>query len=201
MSEVGRRRVGPLLAATAADAAVTAALVRRMEREYETKDSFTAPTVGAMYLIYATNAGLFAWALSRRAWPLPVPAGIAAAARIAVAMGGLLALAGMGRFESAAQISGTTPGRLQTSGIYRFSRNPQYLGLTVVLGGAALARRSGFGALLAAGAAATYRRWVRAEEQHLVRLFGSEYEAYVQRTSRWIGVVRRSHKRGAAVPT
>ncbi len=95
--------------------------------------------------------------------------------------------AGMGRFAGPRQLSATRAGALVTSGVYRFSRNPQYAGYVLQLAGLALARRSAVAAALAAGPAAAFRWWVPVEERHLAREFGDTYRAYKARAPRWLG--------------
>jgi protein-S-isoprenylcysteine O-methyltransferase Ste14 len=72
-------------------------------------------------------------------------------------------------------------------GLYRFTRNPMYVGvLTVILGIAAL-HRSPAVVAYAAVVATGFHLFVRLyEEPHLRRVFGAEYEAYCARVSRWL---------------
>lgn len=77
---------------------------------------------------------------------------------------------------------------LVTTGPFAWSRNPIYLGNTVALSGAGLAFANPWliaAALLAA--AATGHLAIRREEAHLAQLFGEEWQAYCQRTRRWLG--------------
>lgn len=76
---------------------------------------------------------------------------------------------------------------LVTSGIYRLTRNPMYLGLFLVLLSAAI----GLGhplALLAAVLFVPYmtRFQIRPEERALRARFGEAFEAYTRRTRRWL---------------
>jgi protein-S-isoprenylcysteine O-methyltransferase Ste14 len=81
--------------------------------------------------------------------------------------------------------------RLVSDGIFRVSRNPMYLGLSLLLIG---------WALWLGGASAwcipplfmvlITRVQIIPEEQALGRLFGEPYVAYRQRTARWLGVRR-----------
>lgn len=89
--------------------------------------------------------------------------------------------------------SGTTihtfgrPSRLLTEGIYRFTRNPIYLGFAAILLGAWLL----MGALSAAVGELLFvivadRWYIRFEETTLVKKFGQKYEKYKSKTRRWI---------------
>lgn len=46
--------------------------------------------------------------------------------------------------------------------------------------------------MLAAGVWTTYHRWIPAEEDHLARMFGTEYTTYQACAARWIGSPRTS---------
>jgi protein-S-isoprenylcysteine O-methyltransferase Ste14 len=79
------------------------------------------------------------------------------------------------------------PKRVVTRGLYRYTRNPMYVGvLTVIVGWAAI---FGSPAIAAYGAvvAAAFHTFVRLyEEPHLRSLFGAEYEDYCRRVGRWL---------------
>ncbi|MBI4402196.1 MAG: isoprenylcysteine carboxylmethyltransferase family protein [Nitrospirae bacterium] len=89
------------------------------------------------------------------------------------------------------------PRRLVVQGLYRFVRNPMYLGaVTILLGEAALFRSP---SLLLYGAAC----WLGShlfvllyEEPTLRRMFGAEYDAYCQTVPRWLPRWRRSRAKG-----
>lgn len=78
------------------------------------------------------------------------------------------------------------PNRIVDTGIYRFVRNPIYLGHLIFVLGLALTLQS----WLAYGVLATLAIWydirVRADEQNLARLFGESYLAYRSLARRWI---------------
>jgi protein-S-isoprenylcysteine O-methyltransferase Ste14 len=76
---------------------------------------------------------------------------------------------------------------LVTDGVYRYTRNPMYLGLALIVAGTALLLGS-IGALvplplfvwiLEAG-------YIRAEERFLAAIFGGEYLQYTDRVRRWL---------------
>lgn len=76
---------------------------------------------------------------------------------------------------------------LVTSGLYRFSRNPMYLGMALVSGGIALYFESIIAGVLIAIVIAIMDRFVIArEERYLARRFGAEYDAYRLRVRRWL---------------
>ena len=72
-------------------------------------------------------------------------------------------------------------------GLYRFSRNPMYLGMALLHLGIALALDS-LGALLTWPVAAVLidRLVIAREERHLARRFGLEYQEYLSHVRRWL---------------
>jgi protein-S-isoprenylcysteine O-methyltransferase Ste14 len=86
---------------------------------------------------------------------------------------------------------GREVGRLHTRGIYRYSRNPQLVGAFSFIVGYALLWPSWVGMLWAALWLPISHLMVRAEEEHLQKVFGNEYEEYCRRTPRYVGMPRR----------
>ncbi len=76
--------------------------------------------------------------------------------------------------------------KLRTGGIFRFSRNPMYLGLDATLLAAALYTLNPLILLVGAGIAAVHHRIILAEEECLRKMFGREYEAYCGRVGRYL---------------
>lgn len=140
-----------------------------------------------MWGAYAGHATLTALALAADPAAPPLRTGLRAAALGLVAGGTALEIASAARFAGPAQLTGTAAGELITGGIYRYSRNPQYVGLVAVLAGLATLRRSPAAAALTAALAVVYRVWVPAEEQHLAHYFGPPYLRYRAATHRWLG--------------
>jgi protein-S-isoprenylcysteine O-methyltransferase Ste14 len=108
---------------------------------------------------------------------------------VAVVAGLLLALLAILRFRSAG--TNLWPFReadtLVTDGVYRYSRNPIYLGDALILLGAWVwlgALSSVLGVLIFV--VVTDRWYIRSEEQMLQRKFGSAFDAYRTRTRRWL---------------
>jgi protein-S-isoprenylcysteine O-methyltransferase Ste14 len=79
------------------------------------------------------------------------------------------------------------PAVLITDGVFRFSRNPMYLGFLLVLIGIALLLRSlsPYGVILAFGILLD-RMYIRVEEQNLADKFGQGWLAYKRSTRRWL---------------
>ncbi len=79
------------------------------------------------------------------------------------------------------------PDALVTSGVFRFSRNPIYLGDAIVLAGLLIA----WDALISLPLVAVFvlvitRRFILEEEGRLLRLFGEPYGDYMATTRRWL---------------
>jgi len=77
---------------------------------------------------------------------------------------------------------------LVTDGPFAWSRNPIYLGNTLVLTGCGVAfGNAWFLPAAAVAAAAVTLLAIRREEAHLAARFGADWSAYAARTARWIG--------------
>jgi protein-S-isoprenylcysteine O-methyltransferase Ste14 len=97
----------------------------------------------------------------------------------------LSAIAALRRAQTAV-LPGDTATQLVTSGPYRFSRNPAYLGLAITwCGVAALTNWGWLLVLLPAVVFGQQRFVIRAEERHLAERFGETYTAYRRRVRRW----------------
>ena len=163
-------------------------LLSHMADDMTRHGSLRTSTAAAMWTAYATHTAVTGLSLARRAGYLPVPAPVAGAAGAAlVAAGAGLCVAGMTRFTGVQELTGTENQALLTSGIYGYSRNPQYLGYLVALTGAGVARRSGAALGLTAALAAVYSAWIPVEERHLTSHYGQPYIDYTRRTRRWWG--------------
>lgn len=76
---------------------------------------------------------------------------------------------------------------LVQSGIFRFTRNPMYLGMFLVLTGVVIATQDAMGLLALVGFVVAMNRFqIRMEERALRQLFGEVYIQYCERTRRWI---------------
>jgi protein-S-isoprenylcysteine O-methyltransferase Ste14 len=119
-----------------------------------------------------------------------------AAGTVAVWAGTLIALAGALLFVLAVPEflrAGTTvvphaaPRALITRGIYRFSRNPIYLGDLLILTGLGLRWHAAPTPVLASAFVAVITlRFIRPEEARLRAAFGAAFDDYAARTRRWV---------------
>lgn len=76
---------------------------------------------------------------------------------------------------------------LVTSGVYRWSRNPMYLGMTLILFGTAVTVGAASALLVPPVFMAIVQwRYILPEEAMLEGLFGDDYRAYRRRVRRWL---------------
>ena len=152
----------------------------------------SAPTAGVPFpppLAYL--AGLLIGVALEIAFPVdPLPTVITVVGAV-VGIGGslLLDVGAMQRFSRAKTpaIPFKPSTALVTSGPYRITRNPMYLGMALLYVGLAFA----FGlvwafAVLPVVVIVIDRLVIAREEPYLERLFGEEYRAYKTRVRRWI---------------
>lgn len=74
-----------------------------------------------------------------------------------------------------------------SDGSYRFTRNPLYVGMTLIYAGVSSLANALWPVLLLPGVLAVMRRSViEREEAYLERKFGEEYRQYKERVRRWL---------------
>jgi protein-S-isoprenylcysteine O-methyltransferase Ste14 len=110
---------------------------------------------------------------------------------IAIVTGGLFALAGVIAFRNArTTVNPTTPeasSALVTSGVYRYTRNPMYLGLLLLLIGWGLFLANAFALTLTFAFVGYMNRFqIEPEERALEVLFGADFATYSTQVRRWI---------------
>ena len=86
---------------------------------------------------------------------------------------------------------GEEPQQLVHSGLYRYSRNPMYVGVLTAIAGQAIVYRSRPIAVYCVIAALVFHLVVvLLEEPHLARVRGPAYDEYRRRVPRWLGLPR-----------
>lgn len=164
-------------------------VLRRAERDYQARGTLSDSTAAAAWALYLLQTGMTVYAAWRPSSLLP------ANERGATVTGGVLALFGsilystsLVEFGSLRQVSGLEEGGLVTSGPYRFSRNPQNVGVGLTLTGISLSNRSTAALLLSAFFWIIFRLYLPIEELHLERTFGKDYRLYRSKTPRFLGL-------------
>ena len=160
----------------------------RARREFEERGRLGWKTFLGAFLAYVGHAAATLWAAWSSTWTIPIDP------RVALSTGGLIAVAGAIlymaariEFRSFRRTWGLENDRLVTTGIYRFSRNPQTLGAVLFLAGASLAGRSMVAALLVTLLWVASLIWLPVEEKALERLFGDQYRCYRNTVPRTVG--------------
>lgn len=108
---------------------------------------------------------------------------------VAFTVGFALAISGIAYFRRVgATVDPTGRARsLATGGIYRFTRNPMYLGVSVAFVGLAFALGSTWLLMLALLMPIALRKLaIDPEEAYLKRHFGTDYERYCAQVRRWL---------------
>ncbi len=108
---------------------------------------------------------------------------------VPLALGLWLSIAGSNHFSRVGTNINTfdEPGTLVTDGLYRYSRNPMYLGFALALAGVWLLLGTLSPLLIVLAFVVITDRWYIAfEEAAMTRKFGEAYERYRQQTRRWI---------------
>ena len=140
----------------------------------------------------ALTLALLMWVVSSAAEPIDVPFAFRLGiALVLVVVGQSISISGMVAFRRAKTtmnpIKASAASSLVSSGVYRFTRNPMYLGLLLTLL-AWTVFLSNPVALLFLPLFVLYmnRYQIGPEERVLSSLFGAEYAAYKKKVRRWL---------------
>lgn len=141
-----------------------------------------------VWLAFAGAMGGVAYAVPKLSFTL---AGSSAIALALVALGVALAFAGVIAFRlKRTTVNPLTPSAssaVVSSGVYRLSRNPMYLGFLLALAGWALyLSNAGAALFLPAFVAYMTQYQIKPEERALVAKFGGEFAQYMSRVRRWL---------------
>ena len=159
--------------------------------EQQLNGSGTAGVIGRPILFFPATV-LVGLAFDRL---LPLPFAISEFDGLPWIVAGSLILIGLGLFaagvrnfsRAATPLPTNQPARvLVTTGIYRWTRNPIYLGFLLAYGGIGVATQSPWTLILTLPLAITLRYGVVArEEAYLERRFGEVYRDYKAHVRRW----------------
>jgi protein-S-isoprenylcysteine O-methyltransferase Ste14 len=85
-------------------------------------------------------------------------------------------------------VAKTPMGQLFSQGMYRYSRHPLYLSFLITFVGVSVASASWVFLLLSVVCMILIAYQVHAEERGCLATYGVEYQGYMNRTPRWIGI-------------
>lgn len=141
--------------------------------------------------VWLLGALLIAWAQAKALPVLGWPGGglVETFGNLFVAFGILLIVLGLLALLRAktTPVPHREPEALATGGVFRFTRNPIYLGDALVLFGLILRWEAVLSLILVpAFVFLIDRRFIRAEEARLRAAFGARFEAYAAEVRRWI---------------
>ncbi len=168
---------------------LTAWVLPRVKRDYETQERLSPEASAAVWVLYLLHAGLTMNESYNSPKRLPLRGAKSTVSGWALVLfGSWFSVWGIREFRSFEQMSALDTGRLVKSGPYRYSRNPQVVGWGATLVGVALANRSPGALLLAVFYFFVHGLHAPVEERHLERTFGEEYRRYREKTPRFLGV-------------
>lgn len=176
-----------ILASTLGLVAIGYLIFRKVRADYRQHGQLTPLSVFLELLIFALHGSASYLFLDSRLVNVQM-AGFAfwlAVGLMAVGLAGVLT--GMARLTWVKAI-GRDMGGLQTSGLYRFTRNPQLMAYGLLVLGYALLWPSWSGIIWVAVYGVIAHIMVLTEEEYLLSVYGAAYEAYCQRTPRYLGL-------------
>ncbi len=189
------------LAMLALDAAVMSGIIARYRRRYSRSPIRLSGSGGAMDRIKEAALILFGvllvWQAVGAAFALYVPLGrrlfdpLPAVGTIVALAGGSLILSAIVTMGASWEIPLSTEqnspaGGLITSGPFRFSRNPIYLGMLVALMGWMLLIPAMLSLIILIGAILDLRYQALEEEGYLIRTYGADYAVWAREVGRFV---------------
>ena len=133
----------------------------------------------AMIFICVIILGLIGW--NDMGWPAAVRLGLGIPLNL---LGNVVVWRGV--FSIGVKATSGGDSNLNTSGLYRWSRNPQYVADIAILAGLAILSGAIFARLAAAGGIAVLTLAPFAEEPWLKSIHGQDYTAYSQQVRRYL---------------
>lgn len=142
-------------------------------------------------LLVFTVCALLVWTLGKLTPPAAVNRYIFAISVLLAITGATIAYLGVVEFRkhrtTVNPLNPSKSSEVVTTGVFRISRNPMYLGMAIVL----FAFCTYFGSIWSISAVAIFIIYITTfqiipEEQVLTQMFGRNYEEYKRRVRRWI---------------
>jgi len=165
-------------------------LFLKTKRTYDTGKVLSIRISLGWWVLDLVHCLLVIWSSLYTVWPILMNEMHALiGGSVMLGVGVVLMLAGMIEFRSIGRISGSDTSELVTTGIYQWSRNPQYLGWFLVLSGISLIGNSGLALLYTVIGIILFHFYItRIEEPYLERIFEKKYLLYKKGAPRYIGI-------------
>ncbi|GBE56500.1 hypothetical protein BMS3Bbin16_00708 [archaeon BMS3Bbin16] len=167
-----------------------------IKKTYNKKGIFTNKLLISWYAMWAFHHIPVVFASFFGIWLIPVNRTLALTGGLIIFIFGVVLLPlGMIEFRSLRRSTGQDVSKLITTGIYRWSRNPQFIGWFLMLLGISIAGRSGFAlALTIVFMVILHLFTIWLAEPYLEHLYGEEYRQYKSNTPRYIGIPKEPGK-------
>jgi len=164
-----------------------------IKKTYDNKGTYTNLLLALWFSMWALHHIALILSAFYGVWPIRVDKIFALSGGVVLFIIGVIILPmGMLEFRSLSRSVGQDVSKLITTGIYRWSRNPQFVGWFLMLFGISLAGQSGFAFMLTGVfVIVIYLYTILLAEPYLENLYGEEYRLFRKRTARWIGIPKR----------
>lgn len=162
-----------------------------LRREYRQRGRLTAFGSFIHVVMYALH-GMFLGTLVWGVGGAPVAGGVYWLGIPLMVIGLGITLYAMHPFHAFLRWMGTSTPGLYTNSLYRFSRNPQFVGYGLLLLGFSIAWWNDLVWLGLLGYAALVYAVTLVEEEHLAHIYGDPYREYCQRVPRYLGLPKRN---------
>lgn len=162
--------------------------VARVKSEYEQEGKLSRMTGIMVWILYFLHGGLTFLAAVESVWLIPIPTLFSIPFGVLLLiLGTVLLVAGVIAFGSLERMSGMKTNRLIHRGIYRWSRNPQNVGLVLSFLGVAIIGKSGLALFLVFVFCIGFMAYLPIEEKYLLKKFGNNYREYLDSAPRYFG--------------
>lgn len=179
----------PLFACLGLWSASGLVLLALLRRDYVAGE-VTAATAALIWIWHVLNYALVLLFALEAVWMIGLPEAVRVSGWVLIGLGLAVIAAGFYEFRSLQRLTGARQDAVVDSGVYRFSRHPQYLGIILTLIGGAIAGDSGAAVLFALVLSTVFVVYLPMEERFVTRAFGDEYERYRKRVPMLLGPPR-----------
>lgn len=177
-------------------ACIASYAIWRVRREFIADGRLSVETTILVWVVYLVHAGLTGVVAWEGFWPVSIPSIVSrSVGSTIVVIGIVLVGAGIRAFRSLSRMSGMDEDELVTTGVYRWSRNPQNTGWILILTGVSILGQSTLALVLVGLLILPIHVYlVFVEEPHLANVFGPKYQQYRSQTPRYLGLKRTNER-------